>query len=57
MSKNIDLGNPSKGSNFITDFSQQRELLIAYELDTNKTCTQSMAEAIVDKYLKELVVA
>tara|TARA_R110000787_G_scaffold284958_2_gene399393 strand:- start:186 stop:395 length:210 start_codon:yes stop_codon:yes gene_type:complete len=37
--------------------SQQRELLIAYELDTNKTCTQSMAEAIVDKYLKQLIVA
>ena len=32
--------------------SQQRELLIAYELATNKTCTQAIAEAIVDKYLK-----
>tara|TARA_R110000737_G_scaffold41398_1_gene61972 strand:- start:375 stop:620 length:246 start_codon:yes stop_codon:yes gene_type:complete len=37
--------------------SHQRKLLIAYELDTNKTCTQAMAEAIVDKYLKQLIVA
>ena len=54
MSKNIDLGNPSKESNFITDFSQQRELLLAYEQSKfPKTwwMSKSQAECEVDDFL------
>jgi virulence-associated protein VapD len=38
----------------INVFTNQREMLITYELDTNKTCTRAMAEAIVDKHLNKL---
>tara|TARA_R110002167_G_scaffold49273_10_gene144490 strand:- start:180 stop:362 length:183 start_codon:yes stop_codon:yes gene_type:complete len=54
MSKNVDLGNPSKGNNFITDFSQQRELLLAYEQSKcPKTwwMSKSQAECEVDDFL------